>query len=277
MTSSSSPRGRSIEAVIFDKDGTLADACPFLRELAIARAHACAQALWQHAPDQARGYFDSLCTAFGVMLGGLEPNGLMATGTRQANEQAAMDLAVDMGKGLDEVQGLVPHIFADVERAVTCKAAKTPLFEGTRAMLAQLSLRPLKVGVLSSDSPANVLEFLNYYHVEQTVDCWRGTESRDLPKPNPDLFWQLCDRLQVSPHRTLMVGDSWADLEVTRNAGGAAFVSVGEIWGRPPVVGSDYVMTCWDDLLNLVDGYEKVHPAASSLASFSNGSHRKEI
>lgn len=246
-----------IKGIIFDKDGTLADARPFLRRLAIARAQACAERFFRQSPDQTQNFFDSLSKAFGVTSAGLDPDGLMAVGTRPANEQAAIRLARAMGVAEAEATRLVPHIFTAVDGLVTCKAAQTPPFSGIQAMLLWLGDSPFKVGVLSSDSTANVADFIDYYDVNHRLDSFRGTEPGDNPKPHPELFWELCNLLGIHPHQALMVGDSWADLEVTRNAGAAAFVSVGTAWGRSPIPGADFVIKSWDDLLHLVSSFDR--------------------
>jgi phosphoglycolate phosphatase len=244
--------GITLTGIIFDKDGTLADSRPFLRQLAMARAQACVDGIAPGSSDQAFALYTCLCQTFGVTADGLDPDGLMAVDTRSANERAAIAEVVALGADPVWAQGLIPRLFAQVDRALAPKVAQTPPFPGTREMLSQLNLRPLKVGILSSDSSPQVKDFLAYYGFEDLVQAWRGTDAGDRPKPEPELFWQLCDRLQVDTRQTLMVGDSQADLEVARNAGAAGFVSVAQGWGRAPVPGADDRIQDWKDLLRLI-------------------------
>jgi phosphoglycolate phosphatase len=264
MATPQNPKGHPIKAVIFDKDGTLADARPFLRKLAISRARACADILFQGQPTLASKYFDSLWRAWGITSNGIDPDGLMAVGTRAENETSAIDLFTAIQGTSREVTLSIPEIFAEVDDAVSSKAAQTPPFPGTADLLLKLSHSALKVGVLSSDSPSGVANFLRYYGFEALVDEWRGTDLADSPKPNPDLFWELCHCLQVLPRQALMIGDSKADQEVSRNAGAAAFVSVGITWGRDPLPGADYILKSWDDLLNIFSNFDSFHPFTSS-------------
>ena len=232
-----------IEAIVFDKDGTLADSRGLLQRTAIARAEAISTAV---------GGGDDLTPAlldcFGVSAQGIDPDGLMAAGTREANRQGAVAVLVQAGYAAEKVTDVVAECFAAVNTARNGKAAYTPPFEGTAAMLQRLHHNPLKIGVLSSDSPAYVEEFLSYYALMPWVDELRGTAPGEPPKPDPTLLIEMCDRLQVAISRTLIVGDSWADLALVEQAAAAGFVSVSEPWGRHPVSGATLIINHWDDL-----------------------------
>ncbi|TVQ05476.1 MAG: HAD family hydrolase [Leptolyngbya sp. DLM2.Bin27] len=232
-----------VEAIVFDKDGTLADSHRLLRHTAWARAEACAT-----AAGLGDGVKQALLTCFGVSAQGLDPDGLMAAGTREANRQGAAAVLVQAGYPPAAATPLVAKCFAAVNAKRSGKAAQTPPFEGTAAMLARLHQSPLKLGVLSSDSPAYVQEFLDYYQLLPWVDDWQGTGPEDPPKPDPTLLVKLCDRLQVSVAHTLVVGDSWADFALVKQAQAAGFVSVSQPWGRSPVAGATLVLSQWDDL-----------------------------
>ncbi len=232
-----------IEAIVFDKDGTLADSRGLLQRTAIGRAEAIATAVG--AGDE---LIQALLDCFGVSAHSIDPDGLMAAGTREANRQGAIAVLVQAGYPAEQVTGLVADCFAAVNAARNGKAAHTPPFEGTAAMLKRLHHSPLKIGVLSSDSPAYVEEFLSYYALTLWVQVSRGTAPGEPPKPDPTLLGEVCDRFQVSIARTLIVGDSWADFALAEQAGAAGFISVSERWGRSPVAGASLVLNTWDDL-----------------------------
>ncbi|WOD41960.1 HAD-IA family hydrolase [Nodosilinea sp. E11] len=233
-----------VEAIVFDKDGTLADSRGLLQRTALARAEACAAAVG--AGD---GLIQALLDCFGVSAQGIDPDGLMAAGTREANRQGAVAVLTQAGYPADRAKPLVAECFAAVNAQRNSKAADTPPFAGTVAMLERLYNSPVKIGVLSSDSPAYVKEFLSYYDLMPWVHEWRGTGPGEPPKPDPTLLVEVCDRLQVAVRHTLVVGDSWADCALAEQAGAAGFVSVSEPWGRSPVPGASLILGSWDDLV----------------------------
>lgn len=237
-----------IEAVVFDKDGTLADSSRFLEKLARIRVQFCLEAVQLHLGSVSAGLDELLLSSFGVGSTGLNPDGLMAVGTRQANQQAAVTILAQAGYSADRVTSLVAAAFAEAAALLQPKVTYTPPFEGTQALLSRLAESSLRVGVLSSDSSAHVEEFLTHYGFAPWVDDWQGTDTDDPAKPDPTLLYQLCNRLKVRVAKTVVIGDSWADLYLAKNAGAAAFVSVSEGWGRPPVAGASLVLTTWDDL-----------------------------
>ena len=232
-----------VDAIVFDKDGTLADSHRLLHRTALARAEACAAAAG--AGDT---MVQAFLTCFGVSPDAIDPDGLMAAGTREANKLGAVEVLVQAGYPLEKATELVAECFAAVNAARNGKAAYTPPFEGTAAMLKRLHHSPLKIGMLSSDSPTYVEEFLSQYDLMPWVDEWQGTEPEDPPKPDPSLLRQVCDRLGVQVSNILIVGDSWADLALAEQAGAAGFLSVSEPWGRSPVPGATLVLSHWDDL-----------------------------
>jgi phosphoglycolate phosphatase len=52
----------------------------------------------------------------------------------------------------------------------------------------------------------------NYFHATRTAD-------QTFSKPHPAMLLELMDELNVSPERTLMIGDTTHDLQLAQNAG----------------------------------------------------------
>lgn len=236
-----------IAAIIFDKDGTLADSRECLRQLAIARAEMITQSVVGSLPLWPSALIEMLLVRVGVKAGGLDPDGLMAVGTRQANVDAATAVLTQAGYPMNQAFELVVQAFVQVDQQRQGKAVSTPPYGGTQGLLQRLKHSVIQVGVLSSDSSAYVKEFLDHYGLTPWVDQWQGTDAGDAPKPDPTLFYGLCDRLQVIPSHTIIVGDSWVDRSLAIH-GGATFISVSEPWGRSPVPGANLVLHSWDDL-----------------------------
>lgn len=172
----------------------------------------------------------------------------MASGSRQANHQAAVEWMLLAGCPDDQVEQRVVDVFGAADRQCPAKVTSTPPFPGTLELLARLANSGLTLGVLSSDSTAQVEDFLRGYQLQSWLAGWRGTEIGEPAKPDPTLFYQLCETLQVSPRATVIVGDSRADLGVAKQAGAAAFISVSQAWGRSPVPGCQLVVRSWSDL-----------------------------
>lgn len=211
---------RNIRAVLFDKDGTLADSQAFLCRL----GHHRASLLEALVP----GVGKPLLQAFGLEDDRLNPAGLLAVGTRLENEIAAAAYVAQGGWDWIEALHVVRSAFLKVDQAMSPKASHTPLFTGAQTLLQDLAEAGIKTGIVSSDSPSHVREFVKCYQLESFVQVALGSDT-DLSKPNPQLVYRACQDLRVSPSETLVVGDSSADVEMARAAVTAGCVGVG--WG----------------------------------------------
>ena len=214
-----SVRFQAIEAIVFDKDGTLANSQDFLRNLGQKRARL--------IDAQIPGVQEPLLMAFGLN-GKLNPAGLMAVGTRLENEIAAAAYIAETGRDWVEALRIARSAFEEAEQILKHKAAQTPLFEGTLDLLQRLAVHPIKVGILSADTTANVQDFIACYELESLVQLGIGLDA-EPGKPDPTAFFKICNLLGVAPNAVLVVGDTIADLEMARAAQAAGFVGVS--WG----------------------------------------------
>lgn len=212
---------QDVQAVIFDKDGTLAQSETFLRNLAQRRSRL--------IDAQIPGVHEPLLMAFGINNNQIDPAGLMAVGTRQENEIAAAAYVAETGRGWVESLGIVRSAFVEADRYMEHKANHTPLVEGALELLLALTQAGLKVGLLSSDSTSNVEDFVQTYELEPYIHIWKGVGLYST-KSDPRLMQEIFAVLGSAPNKTLMIGDSQADIQIASDFGLAGCIGVKGGW-----------------------------------------------
>jgi len=207
----------NIQAVIFDKDGTLADTQGFLLRLG-----------WQRArliEAQVPGVQSQLLQAFGCDRDRVLPAGLLAVGTRQDNEIAAAAYVAATGQGwLDAVQ-LVQAAFRAADQLSDRKAPQTPPIPTVLHFLQSLAAANLRIGLVSADSPTNVQDFLDYYSLNTLIPVAYGSTPA-LSKPAPALLETACYALNVTPAQTLVIGDAATDTAMAHAAHAAGALEI---------------------------------------------------
>jgi phosphoglycolate phosphatase len=211
-----------IEAIIFDKDGTLADSQNFLRELGIKRA--------RMIDAQIPGIGEPLLMAFGIEDDCLNPTGLMAVGSHKENEIVAAGYIAETGRSWFESLSIARHAFAEADKYLPQRGSTSPLFAGSLEVLRFLAEAGLKLGILSADTTTGVKSFVANHQLSDYIQLTMGVDS-GLTKPDPALFLQACQALGVEPQATLMVGDSQGDIAMAKAAGAAGVIGI--CWGNP--------------------------------------------
>jgi phosphoglycolate phosphatase len=212
----------NIQAVIFDKDGTLEDSQAFLRELGQKRSRL--------IDAQIPGIGEPLLMAFGIDGEKLDPTGLIAVGSRRETEIAAAAYIAETGRGWLESLAIARSAFEEADRYLKDAANTTPLFVGSLEVLKFLCEAGLKLGILSAASTARVQSFVKRHQLDPYIQLQQGVDEGPS-KPDPSLFLQACQTLGVEPASTLMVGDSAGDIEMARRAGAAGCIGI--CWGTP--------------------------------------------
>jgi phosphoglycolate phosphatase len=202
-----------IDAIVFDKDGTLSNSHQFLKYLGKKRAE-CVEAIVPNLRP-------AILSAFGFKRSGLNPSGLLAVGTHEENEIAIASLVAQTGYDWIEARAIAHSSFQLAEQQLPRKATLTPPFTGVVELLR--SLTSLKLGILSSDNSANVQDFVEYYELSNYFQSITGAQT-GISKPNPKLLTLACQALKVEPEKTLVVGDTIADVRLSH-------LSIGVTWG----------------------------------------------
>jgi len=230
----------AIAAVVFDKDGTLADSQNFLCRLGHKRI--------QYIAEQIGGLEASLLRTFGLKRDRVDPAGLLAVGTRTENEIAAAACIAETGRAWMAALAIARSAFLAADQAFHRKADSTPLFPGALDLLQRLSAYQIKLAIVSSDSPVNVQDFVDRYQLNSLITVSLGSEL-GLSKPHPALLAKACQQLGVLPAHTLVIGDSQADVELTLNGGAAGCVGVAWGWTAPSSLrGADAIAQSFADI-----------------------------
>lgn len=233
-------RFEAIQAVVFDKDGTLARSEGFLCSLAQRRA----QLIQAQVPAVQAG----LLQAFGVEAGQINPAGLMAVGTRLENEIAAAAHVAATGKSWVEACALVQTLFEAAD-PIAAKAEQTPLISGSLELIQRLNQAQVKLAMLSSDTQIQVNAFVSQFTLEPYFQVALGVDGQYPHKTDPGLLKILFNQLGVVPAQTLMIGDSQLDVLVARQAGMAGCIGFSGGWTIPlPQLTADVV----------IDRFEKI-------------------
>ncbi|AFY65618.1 HAD family hydrolase [Geitlerinema sp. PCC 7407] len=217
-------RFESVQAVLFDKDGTLARVEGYLSRVGQLRSHL----IEQEVP----GVGAALRRAWGMTGDRVHPAGLLAVGTRQENAIAAAAYIAETGIPWIEAVTIAQTAFVQADSRAGNKADQTPLIPGLDALLSQLAQTGLKLGIVSSDSQANIEAFVDAYGLRSHISVIVGAEIRPN-KPHPAGFLHACAVLGVLPQQTLMVGDSDADMTMAQSAGSLGALGVQWGWEQP--------------------------------------------
>lgn len=199
-----------IEAIIFDKDGTLFDFqrtwTGWARRLMLQLAEGDAL----HAAHLGRAVgFD--------MQAGFAADSPVIAGTTA--EVAALLLPHLPGRDAAAVIGLMDGLAATADLAQT-----VPL----RPLLTDLRGRGLRLGVATNDTLAPTQAHLAQAGIGDLFDAIHTSDGGLPPKPAPDTLLAFAKGCGVQPARVAMVGDSLHDLHAGRAAG---MICVGVLTG----------------------------------------------
>ncbi|MUG97173.1 HAD-IA family hydrolase [Scytonema sp. UIC 10036] len=228
----------NIQAILFDKNGTLEDSDAYLRALAQKGARI--------IDAQVPGIGEPLLMAFGVSGDTLDPAGLMAVASRRETETAAAAYIAETGRGWFESLAIARKALDEAEKYVS--QTPSPLFAGTLEVLQSLSQAGLKLGILSAATTHEVHSFVQYHQLSDFIQVEMGVDEGPS-KPDPILFVQACQALGVEPRATLMVGDSVGDMQMARNAKAAGCIGITWIGKSENVRGADVVINRLEQIL----------------------------
>ncbi|MFN6513868.1 MAG: HAD family hydrolase [Nostoc sp. CreGUA01] len=227
----------NVQAILFDKNGTLEDSEIFLRSLAQKAARL--------IDAQIPGVGEPLLMAFGVNGNILDPAGIVSVASRRETEIAAAAYIAETGKGWFECLKIARQALDEAEKYV--EQSPSPLFVGSLEILKYLHEAGMKLGILSAATTDEVQQFVAHHQLNDYIQLEMGVDEGPS-KPDPVLFLQACQALGVEPSATLMVGDSVGDMQMGRDAKAAGCIGITWVGNLDNVKGADVVINQLDEI-----------------------------
>ncbi len=227
----------NIEAILFDKNGTLEDSEVDLRNF----AQKAARIIDARIP----GIGEPLLMAFGVNGDTLDAAGLIAVASRRETEIAAAAYIAETGRGWIESLQIAHQSLDEADKYLG--DSPSPLFAGSLEILQKLWRSQLKLGILSAATTQEVNQFVAVNQLSDYINLEMGVDGNTF-KPDPALFLQACEKLGVEASATLMVGDSVGDMQMARNAKAAGCIGITWIGKSDNVRGADVVINKLDEI-----------------------------
>lgn len=200
-----------IDAVIFDKDGTLIDFDAFWVSLSVAAIKAVLQQLKQNEE-----LVSEILEAFGVHNGETDINSVLCKGTY--TEMAEIFCMILDNNGckisLNALEKLVREAYNSHAQAGEVKATCTNL----RDVLLTLK-KSKKLAIITTDNQQVTLFCLNKLGIADLFDKIYTDDGEVAAKPNPDSVFDFCKSFGISKENIVVVGDTMTDVLFARNAG----------------------------------------------------------
>lgn len=95
---------------------------------------------------------------------------------------------------------------------------ESPLYEGARDLIEKLSGKK-KISILTNKREETSRTLLEYFKIGHMFDPIVGGDTLSVKKPSPFPIEHICAVLDTDPAKTVMVGDSHADIKAGQAAG----------------------------------------------------------
>jgi len=202
--------------IIFDKDGTLID----FHAMWGAWAVELAQCL-ETTVDLPVAPLLFKALGFDPVGGRIAPHGHLALTPAAGLKALVADLLQAAGVSRQKAEAALTACW-QVPDPVALARPVTDL----KVLFAAIRSQGAKIAVATSDDRPSTEATLVGLGVRPLVDALACADDGRPIKPDPDMAWRICRRLDVPPARTVVVGDNVVDLQMGRAAGAGLIIGV---------------------------------------------------
>lgn len=202
----------NVEAVIFDKDGTLVDFDAFWVTVSIKAIKDILKKL-----DREDISVQEILSVLGVHDGVTDVDGVLCKGTYK--EMADIIGKVLKEKNCDISAVELERLVLDAYNKNSVMGEMKPTCSDLKDILIWLKKNNVKLGVVTTDNEFITRQCLKKLEVEELFDKIYTDDGKTPTKPNPYCALDFCKRFGIKKEQAVMVGDTLTDVNFARNAG----------------------------------------------------------
>ncbi|KEK26294.1 HAD family hydrolase [Bacillus gaemokensis] len=204
-----------INAIAFDKDGTLFQAIPFWQEIDRLRR----QKFLQIVGEEYRLLWEKA-------VGFIPPNqvdfkGLLAVASEDEEIIVVASLFYQITKyPWHHCKEIATAIFRESNEQLCITEAFHPI-NGAAECIHSLQQAGIYTGILTSDNKIRTKKCIDLLHLPPLHFLFTP-EDVENGKPNPEMILKTCKHLDIKPNELVMVGDTVVDVKMAKEAGSIA-------------------------------------------------------
>jgi len=226
--------------VVFDKTGTITD----LKSMWIPTIRKRIELLWRYG-DKSILESDVLAAiGFDPFTWEPDPSGPFMMRT---DRQALTSMLTARGFSRDCAVELVTRCCREADHEVR-RVDRAKLIPGVDEVLRKLKRSKVSLALATMDRRAEVQSELTKLGVLDLFDATVTLDDITKHKPDPEMIEMICSRLDISPIRTVMVGDIPADMLMGKNAGVALTVGYTENPTQGIMTTADVVVSSYSEI-----------------------------
>jgi len=245
---------KDIDLIILDKDGTIIDAHFYWASMIRLRGDAVLRHL-KVSPSAKANVFNSFISSLGVDDSGyrLKPQGPVGIKPRDFIIDTAVENLKSLQYNISREE--IVEIFLTVDReSKTNLLPLLKLLPGVETFLKAAHTNNIKLAIATTDISTRAQAALEALKLDNLFSFIAGADSIENAKPSPEIAFLILNKLDISPEKTVMIGDHSVDLQMATNSKLKAGIGVatGMLTREELSIDTDYLINSFLELTTTI-------------------------